>query len=203
MTPAFAEAVRATTQPCTLLLVAPPLLAVLATRGRWAPLAAAVIGAVVGGWLFMANVIVLSGTQLRVSGVAVAGALLVLAAGTLGVRWMRWANDVRVQSAIAAGVAFIATLWWRPCVGSELGAILTDAGNDGIAGQIPAMTAYMLGAMVPVVAVALIVRVVNPTRRGLSAVIGATAVGALLLGGALALGRYDQLVSTLTSWSTA
>jgi cytochrome c biogenesis protein CcdA len=203
MIPAFAEAVRATTQPCTLLPIASPLLVVLATRGRWAPLVAAIAGAVVGGWLFMANLLVLSGMQLRVSGVVVAGALLVLAAGTVGVTHLRWAQDVRVQSAIAAGAAFIARLWWRPCVGSELGAILTDARSDGIAAQIPAMTAYMLGAMVPVVAAALIIRAINPTRRGLSAVIGTAAVGALLLGGALVLGRYDQLVSRLTSWSTA
>lgn len=204
MIPAFTEAVRATTQPCTLLLVAAPLLVALATRGRWWPLIGTLVGAAIGGWVFIANVIVLSDTALRVSGVLVAAALGVLAAATARVDWaMRTrAGEPRVQAVVAAGVAFISTLWWRPCVGTELGAILTNA-RDGIVPEFPAMTAYMLGAMVPVVAVTLVIRVIDPSRRATVWLTGGAAVGGLLIGGALALDRYDGLVTTLTRWSTA
>ena len=68
MLPAFAEAVRATTQPCTLLLLLPPLVMAVITQGRWAPFAATCIGAVLGGWLFIANVVALSTVQLQLSG---------------------------------------------------------------------------------------------------------------------------------------
>ena len=198
----FAEAVRATTQPCTLLLVLPPLLAVVATGGRWRPLAATIGGAVVGGWLFIANVYVLRGTQLAISGAVVATVLVVLAAASLRVPTFAWARDDRVQTAAAAGVAFVATLWWRPCVGSELGTILTGAFNDGVLSQILPMTAYMLGAMVPVVAVALLIRMIDPTPRTAGLLATGSALGAVVVGGALAVGRHDDLVSTLTRWST-
>jgi cytochrome c biogenesis protein CcdA len=202
MIPAFAEAVRATTQPCTLLLIAPPMLAVIVTRGRWAPLVAVLVGAVAGGWLFIANVVALSETQLRVSGVVVSTALIVLAMAA-SVPALRWVRDIRVQSTISGGVAFLATLWWRPCVGSELGAILTDARNVGVAGQLPAMAAYMLGAMVPVVIVALVIRAIDPSPNTTKWIAGGAAGVGLVIGGALALGRHSELVTTLTGWTNA
>jgi cytochrome c biogenesis protein CcdA len=202
MIPAFAEAVRATTQPCTLLLIAPPMLAVIVTRGRWAPLVAVLVGAVAGGRLFIANVVALSETQLRVSGVVVSTALIVLAMAA-SVPALRWVRDIRVQSTISGGVAFLATLWWRPCVGSELGAILTDARNVGVAGQLPAMAAYMLGAMVPVVIVALVIRAIDPSPNTTKWIAGGAAGVGLVIGGALALGRHSELVTTLTGWTNA
>lgn len=202
MIDAFAEAVRATTQPCTMLLVLPPLLAVVATGGRWQPLLGALGGAVVGGWVFMANVYVLHGRLLAVSGILVAVALVGLAAGSMRVPRLAWVRDLRVQTATCATIALVATLWWRPCVGTELGSILTAARSDGIAGQIPPMTAYMLGAMAPVVAVALAIRAIQPTPQAARLLFGGSALGAVLLGGALALGRHDDLVSTLTRWTT-
>lgn len=199
--PAFTEAVRATTQPCTLLLIAPPMLAVIVTRGRSAPLVASLAGGVFGGWLFIANVVALSDRQFRVSGLAVAAALLVLAAATTVPR-LQWARDIRVQSAVAGAVAFIATLWWRPCVGSELGAILTDSRNIGVAGQLPAMAAYMIGAMVPVVIVALVIRAIDPSPISTKWIAGGAAGVGLVIGGALALGRHSDLVTTLNGWTT-
>ena len=68
MLPAFAEAIRASTQPCTLLLVLVPLIMAVVTRGRWPPFVAMCIGAVLGGWLVLANVVALSDSRLQVSG---------------------------------------------------------------------------------------------------------------------------------------
>lgn len=200
MLPAFAEAVRATTQPCTLLLVALPTFAVLATRGRWMPLAGALVGAVLGGWLFMANVVALTDTQLRVSGLIAAGTIVVLIVAPY-VGWLQWGADRRVQTGVAGGLAFLGTLWWRPCVGEELGAILTGAANDGLVGELLGMTAYMIGAMVPVVLVALVVRAIDPSVRQTVWLASITTGLAVMLGTALAFGHYDDLVATLTEWS--
>ena len=67
----FVEAVRATGQPCTFLLLAPTLLTVAALRATWWSVAAVFGAAIVGGWLAAVNVFVLDGWLLQVSGVAV------------------------------------------------------------------------------------------------------------------------------------
>jgi cytochrome c biogenesis protein CcdA len=198
--PAVAEALRATTQPCTLLLIAPALLAVVATRGRWGPLGGVLVGAVAGGWLFIANVVALSEVQLRVSGVIAAAAVVVLLVAD-EVAWSGWARKDAVRSLLAGGLAFLGTLWWQPCVGDELGRILNGAARNGLAGELLDMAAYMLGAMTPVVVVALTIRAVDPGLRATVWIGTAAAFVAVMLGGALALGRHDELVATLTAWS--
>ncbi len=151
MLAAFAEAIRATTQPCTLLLLLPAIVMAILTRGRWPAFAAICVGAVLGGWLFIANVIALDAWQLQLSGAFVA-ALIALALVAPSVHQLNLAATPGVQAAAAGVVTFVATLWWRPCIGEELGAILTGA-RAGVTGELPGITAYMLGAMVPVLAV--------------------------------------------------
>jgi hypothetical protein len=201
MLPAFAEAVRATTQPCTLLLLIPPLAMAVITKGRWAPFAAICIGAVLGGWLFIANVVALSTAQLQLSGLLVAAAIgVVVVAPTMP--QVAWAATSSAETAAAGGVAFVATLWWRPCVGTELGAILTAA-RSGVVGQLGGVTAYMLGALVPVLAAVLVIRVIHPSAtnaRRASWVAGGIGIATA---GALAIGRHDTLVTALTRWSTS
>ncbi len=201
MLPAFAEAIRATTQPCTLLLLLPALVAVVITRGRWAPFAAICFGAVLGGWLFIANVVALSDLQLQLSGLLVASAIAVVIAAP-AVSWLARAATRAAQTATAGVIMFIATLWWRPCIGVELGSILTGA-RQGLGGQLPGMAAYMLGALVPVLAVVLAMRAIDPppvaARRA-----GWVAGGVgFVVAGALAVGRHDELVTTLTRWTTS
>jgi cytochrome c biogenesis protein CcdA len=99
-------------------------------------------------------------------------------------------------------VTFAATLWWRPCIGEELGAILTGA-RLGVLRELPGITAYMLGTMVPVLAVVLMVRTIDPsttaTRR-----IGWCAGGVgLVVAAAMTVGRHDELVTTLTRWTAS
>jgi len=194
---AFAEAIRATVQPCTFLLIIPIVVVVLATGARWRPTVAAVGATIVGGLLLASNWFILDGWQLQVSaGVAVA-AIVAVAAAPFDDRLISLRND-RVAAPVAAGVSLLATMWWRPCVGEELGAILTDA-QTGLAGQIPGMTAYMVGSMLPVLIVALAVNVVGPVARQRAAV-GSGVVG-LVVVGALAVGRHDSVVVTLTKWT--
>ncbi len=201
MLPAFFEAIRATTQPCTLLLLLPPIVMAIVTRGRWAPFAAICIGAVLGGWLFIANVVALSDRQLQLSGVFVAALLIVVVAAPSVTR-LGWANTPHAQTVAAGTVTFTATLWWRPCVGSELGALLT-ASRRGLAGELPGISAYMLGAMMPVLVVVLVMRAIDPSPlASRSAAIVASVAGAVVAG-ALAVGRHDELVTTLTRWSTS
>ena len=201
MLPAFAEAIRATTQPCTLLLVALPLTMAVITRGRWAPFAAMCVGAVLGGWLFIANVVVLSDTWLRLSGLLVASILAILLAAPV-VNGLGWADRAGVRAAAAGAVTFIATLWWRPCIGSELGTILT-ASRNGLAAQLPGITAYMLGAMVPVLAVVLVMRAIELTPPRAQVVSRVAGLVGLVVAAALAIGRHDDLVTSLTRWTTS
>ncbi len=199
MIPAFTEALRATTQPCTLLLVLPPLLMAIVTRGRWISFAATCVGAVAGGWLFIANVVSLSDIQLQISGLLVGAAVTVLIAAP-HVPTLAWSTDSRVGAAVAGGVAFVATLWWNPCVGDELGAILTASPN-GVVAQLPGITAYMLGAMVPVLAAVLVIRTIDPSERGARRASVVAGVGTEIIALTLAVGGHDELVTTLTAWT--
>ena len=201
MLPAFFEAIRATTQPCTLLLLLPPIVMAIVTRGRWTAFAAICVGAVLGGWLFIANVVALDGWQLQLSGVLVVAAIgFVVVASS--VPPLRRVATPGTHAAIAGIVTFVATLWWRPCIGEELGVILTGA-RTGVGGELPGMTAYMLGAMVPVLGLVLVVRAIDPSpvaaRRAAWAAGGAGLVAAT----AVAIGRHDELVTTLTRWTTS
>ncbi len=195
----FAEAVRASTQPCTFLLVVPAVVAVVAARARWSSLVTVLVAAVVGGWWFASNAFVLDGWLLRLTGVAVIALLGIVVVGDRRPD-ATVLSDEWVAAAVAGIVTLIATQWWRPCVGAELGAILTDA-QDGLAGQLPAMAAYMLGAMVPAAVVVLAVQVLQPSARVLDVgALGALAIG-VVVAGALALGQHEEVVITLTRWT--
>lgn len=196
---AFAEAIRATAQPCTFLLVVPIAVVVLATGARWRATVAASGAAIVGGWLVASNWFILDGWQLQLSaGVAIV-AIVAVAAAPFDQRLASLGGD-RVRVPVAAGVSLLATMWWRPCVGEELGSILTDA-QTGLAGQVPGMTAYMLGAMTPVAIIALAVNAAGPAQRRRAAVGALAATFGLVIVGALAIGRHDSVVVTLTRWT--
>jgi cytochrome c biogenesis protein CcdA len=91
-------------------------------------------------------------------------------------------------------------MWWRPCVGAELGAILNGA-QDGLAGEVVPMAAYMLGAILPVAVVVAISRAVQPPERATTVLAwGAVAVG-LVVAASLVAGQHDEVVVTLTRWT--
>jgi cytochrome c-type biogenesis protein len=196
---AFAEAIRATTQPCTFLLIVPILVVVLATGARVRPTVAAIGAAIVGGWLLASNWLILDGWQLQLSAVSATAAIVAVALAPFVERLVVLRGD-RAGVPTAAGVALLATMWWRPCVGEQLGSILTNA-QTGLVGQIPGMTAYLLGAMTPVAIVALAVNVAGPTERRRSMVGVTAALVGVVVVGALAVGRHDSVVVTLARWT--
>ena len=62
----------------------------------------------------------------------------------------------------------------------------------------------MLGAMVPVLAVVLVMRAIDPTPpRAQVAEAGSPGLLGLVVAGALAIGRHDDLVTALTRWTTS
>ncbi len=197
---AFAEAVRATLQPCTLLLLVPALAVVVATRCRWWSLVAAAGAAVIGGWSLAAGWIVLDGFWLQWSAVFVLAVLLLAVLGPVRPRF-GWAADARFEAPAVGGVTLLATLWWRPCVGTELGAILTASRGD-LAGQLAGMAAYMLGALVPVALVVLLVRTIDLRGRRLTATAWAGGALGIVVAGALAVGRHDEVVGVLDRLTT-
>ena len=196
----FAESIRATTQPCTFLLLAPMTIVVICARARWETLIAAVAAAIVGGWLLVGNWFVPDGWWLYLS--AIVGIAL-LAARLVPPVHRRWSNrgGARLGAGVAGVVTLLGTLWWRPCVGAELGTIL-PAGQAEPFGQLPAMTAYMLGAVLPLVAIVLLYRTVEPSpdqarRLGLAAF-----AAGVVIAGSVAIGQHDQVVVSLTRWTT-
>jgi len=198
----FAEAVRATAQPCTFLLIVPTLAAVLAAGARWQALVGAVFGGVLGGWLLADNRIVLDGAWLRLSGVVAIAAFVVLASPTAR-RVVPGAGRLdrpEAQAGVVAALTLLATMWWRPCVGAELGVILNGA-QDGLAGELLPMAAYMVGALVPVAIVVALRYVVEPSDRVSSAVGWVFAIVGVVVAGSLVAGQHDDVVVTLTRWT--
>jgi len=196
---AFFEAIRSLIQPCTLLFIAPTLAIVVVAAARWYVVAAAIVAAVVGGWALATGWWFLDGPGLRVAGVGFTVLTLGLAFSGSGLRSPLQARPELVGGAVAAGT-LLATAWWRPCVGEHLGAILD--GTQGVGYQFPAMAAYMLGLMLPVVAVGLLRRLGGPDHRAwrwariMAGILGA-AIGLALVGGV-----HDDLAAMLSRWTT-
>lgn len=193
----FVEAVRATWQPCTFLLVVPVTATAVVVGNRWRSLVAILIAAIVGGWLVAANWFVLDGVLLRL---AALGAALALVAAVLLRARDRVPASERAAASVAGAVTLLATMWWRPCVGDELGSILTGAQRD-LGGELWPMALYMIGAMVPIMIVALAQHAIRPTERaqriGTRVALGVgLAVMSSLVGG-----QHDRVVVTLTRWT--
>lgn len=199
----FAEALRATAQPCTFLLIVPTMAAVIAGRARWQVFVAATAAAIVGGWILADNELLLEGGLLRVSAVAVVIATAALVLPLPGGRTPStpdWLGRPWAQAGIVAFIVLIATQWWRPCVGTELGAILSDAQFD-LTGQLVPMAFYMLGAMVPVAVIVAVRYAIEPGERVQVWSSGVFASLGVLIAGFLIAGQHDSVTVTLTRWT--
>ena len=199
MIDAFVEGVRSIGQVCNLVILAPVALTIVAARGRWESVVGAVGGIVIGGWIFATGWITLSYPALRASAVLLIAAVLVLGAPRL------FGRDAIVRSpaalgAISGGVAVLVTQWWRPCVGAELGSILTNAPDRPWSQLLPTF-GFMLGISLPLVAIGLLYAAWPPTpvaaRRlgwvgcGLTVALGLSVLG----------GQHGEIVSRLFQWS--
>lgn len=199
---AFAEAVRSIGQPCSLVVILPPVCAVLAGRGRRPVVAGALVGGVVGGWLFAGGRLVLGDVGIRLSAalVLLAIALIAFASRTRRGTPLR-RPAVGAVGAVAAGVvAATAVLWWRPCVGAALGRILTDFPDDP-AGQALPMAAFVLGLLLPVPVTAILLGLLDRRSPLVDAAGLVGAVAASLLALAVLGGAHDDLVSQLVRWT--
>ncbi len=104
-----------------------------------------------------------------------------------------------------AGSALLGTFagaTWQPCVGEELGGVLTLA-QDQAGVALLLLAVYLVGVMIPLVAVMALCSYVPAIRRWMDArwvALGAKAVIAAM--GVLVLAdQYDTLLSTLARWS--
>lgn len=211
MIDAFAEGVRSITQVCHLVILVPVAAMMLAARARWQVTVGAVAGIAIGGWLFATRWLVLDQTQIRWSGLLV-GALAVAVVLPALPRWFDGAGALGdhvavrtfgqpwVAASSTALVAVIVTAWWRPCVGEQLGRILTRAPDEPFA-QLPATVGFMLGIGVPLVAIGLLVRAVEPGRRALDFTGYAAAGLGVLSAVAVLAGQQSEIVARLFEWS--
>jgi hypothetical protein len=65
------------------------------------------------------------------------------------------------------------------------------------------MAAYMLGAMIPVLVAVLMICAIDPSPARALVAGRIAAVAGLIVAGALAVGRHDELVTALTRWTTS
>lgn len=205
----FVEGVRSIVQVCHLVIIVPVALAIVAARGRWQAVAGAVFGVVLGGWFFTTNRFgSITDTQLRVS-----ATLLIVAVALLGFpglfrrdrsEWMTRVGDT-VQSpvatfAIPALVATMVTQWWRPCVGVELGSILTNGPRDPW-GQFLPSAGFMLGLATPLMLLGLVYVAAKPSTETSTKLAWVGSGLIIVLAASVIAGQHGEIVSRLFQWS--
>jgi len=203
----FVEGVRSIVQVCQLVILAPAALAIVAARGRWPGVAGAIGGVVVGGWLFVTNRFgAITDLELRISAVVVLVAALALGLGA-GLSQERPATTITraVTSptatwAIPALIGLIVVQWWRPCVGIELGTILTAAPDEPWRQLLPTI-GFMLGISIPLFALGLIYMVWRPAPALARRVALVAAVLCAVLAASVLAGQHGEIVSRLFQWS--
>ncbi len=209
MIDAFAEGVRSLDQVCHLVVTAPVALTIVAGRGRWQTVLGAIVGVVLGGWIFVTNTVgSFSDLQLRASAVVVMIAVVILGFPSIFDRgqpaWLhtlgRRAQTPGGSAVIAAGVAVLVAQWWRPCVGVELGSILTTAPDEPF-GQLAPTVGFMLGISIPLIVIGLVYAAWTPARAVSNKIgwVGAGLVALLAL--SVIAGQHGEIVSRLFQWS--
>ncbi|MCE2529971.1 MAG: hypothetical protein J4G11_08880 [Acidimicrobiia bacterium] len=185
------EALRSGLLPCSysILLLALVLLGLRKQGDRGVALGLFYLGTVLLAWLPLAGVNLMLDRPL--GGAVVPGAGLALAAGRF-----------RAGAGGAARVGAFAGATWVPCVGPELGSVLTR-GLAEPAGAILPMALYLAGVMVPSALLYLLAAKDSGFRDFLARPrvrIGFKVVAALLPVGVVT-GAYDRLVGELARLS--
>lgn len=196
----IAEGLRSVLLPCSLAVLVPGLLVVLAS-GR------AAVGAVAG---YSAGLLVMAwirfgghfGLEYRTPALVVAAVILLAGVGL--VRAKAGGDPSRgTVPAGAAAVGGVAAWLWRPCVGLRLGSVLSGIRTD-LWGNLVPLALFVVGLMVPLVVLAAL-PVAWPKLGAVrdSVVTGRAGVaGTVVLAGALAIGVYDDVVVFLFRVST-
>lgn len=209
MIDAFVEGVRSLAQVCHLAILAPVALTIVAARGRWQAVVGAVSGVVLGGWFFATNRFgVITEFQLRITGGLVILAIVLLGSPEhfrrAGASWLQQLGD-RIQSpsatfGICGLISGVVTQWWRPCVGAELGSILTNGPRDPWSQFLPS-AGFMLGIATPLILLGLGYAAARP---GVELTTGIARVGSVLtvvLASSVIAGQHGEIVSRLFQWS--
>lgn len=194
----FLEGVGVVTQACTLVIALPALFLVLAAR-RAAP------------WVVTTSVLATALVMWAKAGAGFTwandGWMVVPIAFAIGAAFGAAAvADERRPLAVAAGLigGFIAGWMWQPCVGTELGDILNNAGTERL-NTSARMIVYTAGALLPAILLAALPAAWPRTRRVLEH--SRTRVFGLAFGVIYAVtvlsGRYDDLVGELSRLSSA
>ena len=190
----FAEGIRSSVLACSYsVLLVGLALVVLRRRDRIATLGMFAGFTILSAWVRAAGISNLLAGRVATVLLFVGGLALALV--------------VNRRLAGLAGSALMGTFagaTWRPCVGEELGGVLTLAQDEaGVA--ILLLAVFLTGVMIPLVAVTALLAYVPPCRRWadgrwveMAARTVMAAMGVLVL-----TGHYDTLLSTLARWSAA
>lgn len=190
----FAEGIRSSVLACSYsVLLVGLALVVLRKRDRIPTLGVFAGFTILSAWLRAASISNLLAGRVATVLLFVGGVALALM--------------VNRRLAGLAGSALMGTFagaTWRPCVGEELGEVLTLAQDEaGVA--ILLLAVFLTGVMIPLVAVTALIAYVPAFRRwadGRWVAIAARTVMAAM-GVMVLTGHYQTLLSTLARWSSA
>ncbi len=183
----FSEGVASMALPCSWTLAVPPVLAVLAGRGRRSVAIAALVGVVVGMMIRATGHGVLEGGSAVAAGIAVVAAFVALWRGK------RWLSPIG-----ALAISWTVASVWQPCVGLHLGEVL-NSGIDHPVRAAVSMISYAVGVNVSLPAVQFIIELAPAPVRARFA--GAAAALGGALGGALILGVHASVIALFARWS--
>ena len=188
----FAEGIRSSLLPCSYsILLLGLALVVLRKKERIAALGVFSGATVFSAWIRAAGISDLVAGRVVSTVMVIGGLALALLV------------KHRLAGLGAAGlIGVFAGATWLPCVGERLGAVLILA-QDAPVSVLPRLTVYLIGVMLPIVAVVALLAYFPAARRWadnrwvlLGAKASLAAVGVLVL-----TGTYPTLLSTLARWS--
>jgi cytochrome c biogenesis protein CcdA len=177
--------------PCSFGLVVPGLLALLlAKRSALAAVVTLAVVAALTAWARAAGF---------VDDVPIALLVVLVPVAVLVLR-----RDRPASEAVGGGLlGVVAGATWMPCVGEQLGVILTTAPREPLAQLVP-LTVYVVGVLAVVIALALLPVLAAPVdrHRGHRAVVGVGVALAAVVTVALAAGRYTDVLATFAQIGT-
>lgn len=189
----FLEGVESITLWCSLVVLLPTVVLVLvAPIGRVWLASAALVGTATMMWARAGRLwsFESGGSARWIIGVAVVA--------ILAVTFRRRSASPIVSVALGLAAGAIAGWLWQPCVGEHFAEVLNRAESDRVV-SLSKMHAYVVGLFLPAILLVALPAAVPRTQRLLThpRLRRAALAVAVLYGGAVAAGWYDDLVSEL------
>ncbi len=188
----FAEGIFSSLLPCSYSILIPALALVILRKNERIPtLGIFAAATVVSAWIRAAGISDLLADRVWNTAVLVAGLVL---------SWMVSHRAAGTAGSVLIGVFAGST--WFPCVGEQLGEVLGRAPDEPLSG-LALLAVYLVGVMLPIVAVVTLVAYVPAVRRRADGRWAAVAARAVLgaMGVLVLSGQYPVLLSTLARWS--